>query len=200
MMKEDNLKVVNVDIDALMPADYNPRVLTEKQYSDIKDSLIEFGFIDPVIVNQNAERNNIIVGGHQRVRVAKSLGMDAVPCVFVDLPLDKERELNVRLNKNTGEWDWDVLANEFDIEDLVSWGFEEHEFGIEDGIEMPDHNDCDFPEFSKMTFQLSEEQWRVVSGVIKELKSSDEFKYVETFGNENSNGNALYLMASKCLK
>jgi DNA modification methylase len=74
-------------------------------------------------VNKHKDRKNIIVGGHQRVKVAKDLGFKDVPCVEVSLTLDKERELNIRLNRNTGEWDWDSLANYFDVSDLLEWGF-----------------------------------------------------------------------------
>jgi hypothetical protein len=56
--------------------------------------------------------------------------MNSVPCVAVSLPIGKERELNVRLNKNSGEWDWDKLANEFDMSDLVNWGFDPEAFGV----------------------------------------------------------------------
>lgn len=113
----------------LIPADYNPRQLTEKQFNDIKASISKFGFIDPVIVNQHPDRKNIIVGGHQRCRVAADLGYKEVPTVFVNLSLEEEKELNVRHNKNTGDWDFDILANQFEMPDLINWGFEEADFG-----------------------------------------------------------------------
>ena len=55
------------------------------------------------------------------------MGIDAVPCHFINLTRDKERELNIRLNKNTGEWDWDILAGAFDVDELIEWGFSEDE-------------------------------------------------------------------------
>ena len=57
--------------------------------------------------------------------MAKDLDIDKVPCIELSLPYEKERELNVRLNKNTGEWNWDELANSFDIAELTEWGFNE---------------------------------------------------------------------------
>ena len=110
-------------IEQLIFAEYNPRQLTKDQYQGLKDSITRFGLVDPVIVNKHKDRKNIIVGGHQRVKVAKDLGFKDVPCVEVSLTLDKERELNIRLNRNTGEWDWDSLANYFDVSDLLEWGF-----------------------------------------------------------------------------
>ena len=122
------MKIEIVKISDLKPSEYNPRVLTEKQGADIKNSLTRFGFVDPIVVNKNPERENIIIGGHQRVKVWELMGNDEVPVFYVYLPIEEEKELNVRLNKNTGEWDWDILANEFDMEKLEEWGFSEAEF------------------------------------------------------------------------
>src|SRR5210317_1167495 len=108
------MKIIEKNIRDLKQADYNPRQLTEKQHKELTDSLEKFGFVDPVLVNKNKTRKNIIIGGHQRVKVATMLGIEKVPCVELDLNEEQEKELNVRLNKNTGEWDWDMLANNFD--------------------------------------------------------------------------------------
>ena len=134
-------------IDSLIFAEYNPRQLTDEQYKQLKDSITRFGLVDPVIVNQHKDRLNIIVGGHQRVKVAQKMGIEDVPCVFVNLPYDKERELNVRLNKNTGGWDYDILADMFDMDELIDWGFKEEELvgfsaeeeeGLIDDDEIPE--------------------------------------------------------------
>jgi len=126
------MKIVERKIDDLIGAEYNPRELTDKQYKDLKDSLKRFGIVDPVIVNKHPERMDIIVGGHQRSKVWKDLGNDMISTVEVELSPEKEKELNVRLNKNTGQFDMDALANYFDTKDLVQWGFEPYEFGIVD--------------------------------------------------------------------
>ena len=118
-------KIVQKDINSLIFAEYNPRQLTKEQYKHLKDSIQRFGLVDPIIVNKNKDRKNIIVGGHQRVRVAKDMNIDQVPVLEIDLTYERERELNVRLNKNTGEWNWDELANSFDIAELTDWGFNE---------------------------------------------------------------------------
>lgn len=129
------MKIVNRNINELIPAEYNPRVLTDKEYKDIKQSLKEFGLVDPVIVNMHKDRKNIIVGGHQRVKIWSDLGNDTIPTVEVILPFKKEQELNVRLNKNTGQFDYDILANMFETDELIDWGFEEWEFGIDNSEE-----------------------------------------------------------------
>jgi hypothetical protein len=121
------MQIVERNINELIEAEYNPRQLTAAQFEQIKSSVQRFGFVDPVIVNTHKDRRNIIVGGHQRVKVARALGIAEVPTVEVKLDAAKERELNIRLNKNTGEWDWDALANHFDVGELVEWGFSEEE-------------------------------------------------------------------------
>ena len=118
-------KIIQRYINSLIFAEYNPRQLTKDQYKHLQDSITRFGLVDPIIVNSNKERKNIIVGGHQRVKVAKDMNIDQVPVLEIDLTYERERELNVRLNKNTGEWNWDELANSFDIAELTDWGFNE---------------------------------------------------------------------------
>ena len=131
----------------LIMAEYNPRQLTKDQYTQLKDSLTRFGLVDPLIVNKHKSRKNILVGGHQRLKIAKEMGMEKIPCVEVDLPLDQEKELNIRLNKNVGEWDYESLANYFDVSELMEWGFsndelqfyeDEPEQGLIDDDEIPE--------------------------------------------------------------
>ena len=129
--KTEKLEVHYMNIDELIPADYNPRGTTEQDRRDIMTSLKTFGFVDPVIVNRHPDRMNVIVGGHQRVMVAKEeLGITEVPCVWVELDLEQEKELNVRLNKNTGRWDLDKLQQFFTKEWLINVGFKEQELSF----------------------------------------------------------------------
>ena len=120
-------KIIHKQINDLIFAEYNPRQLSDDQYKHLKDSISRFGLVDPIIINKNKDRKGIIIGGHQRVKVARTMGIKEVPCVEIDLVYDKERELNVRLNKNVGSWDYDILANTFDMEELKDWGFDENQ-------------------------------------------------------------------------
>tara|TARA_Y100001938_G_scaffold51013_1_gene71206 strand:+ start:69 stop:533 length:465 start_codon:yes stop_codon:yes gene_type:complete len=125
-------KIINRDIESLIFAEYNPRQLTKDQYKHLRDSIDRFGLVDPIIVNINKERNGIIIGGHQRVKVAKDMNIKEVPVIELDLTYDRERELNVRLNANTGEWDTDILANMFELDELQDWGFDDIDLKIDD--------------------------------------------------------------------
>jgi hypothetical protein len=196
------MKIVNRKIKDLIKAEYNPRELTKDQYNALKDSLLRFGVVDPVIVNKHPERDNIIIGGHQRSKVWEDLGNESIPTVELSLTLDKEKELNVRLNKNTGQFDMDMLANHFDTEDLLEWGFDEGELvgwglnpdELDDAFDLPDG---DKSPFQQMTFTLADEQLEHIKNSIDDIKKTEEYKFCETFGNENSNGNALYLLISE---
>ncbi len=128
-MKETNLKIEQVKISLLKPALYNPRLLTPKQESDLTESIKQFGLVDPIIANGNKDRHNIVIGGHQRLLIAQKLGYTDVPVVYVSLSEGKERILNLRLNKNTGSWNFELLKN-FDIETLLDVGFDTEEMGL----------------------------------------------------------------------
>tara|TARA_R100001443_G_scaffold57528_1_gene68238 strand:- start:6 stop:512 length:507 start_codon:yes stop_codon:yes gene_type:complete len=120
------MKIEKIKIAELNPAEYNPRKMTNKQYEDLKSSLEKFGLVDPIIINSD----NTVVGGHQRLRIMRELGAKFVPTVRVNLSKEDEKELNIRLNKNTGEFDLDVLANNFEVDELKDWGFKDVELGF----------------------------------------------------------------------
>jgi len=124
------MKIKERKITELNPAEYNPRQLTDKQYKQLKKSLKTFGCVEPVVVNSNPMRKDVIIGGHQRCIVWADLGNDTIPTVEIELGEAEEMELNVRLNKNTGEFDMDTLSNYFDVDLLKEWGFEEYELGM----------------------------------------------------------------------
>jgi len=113
-------------IDLIKTDSYNPRQLTEKQACDLEESIKRFGLVDPLIINKYPGRENVLIGGHQRLKILQKLGYKEVDCVCVKVDPEKERELNIRLNKNLGEWDYDLLAN-FDEDLLKDVGFSSEE-------------------------------------------------------------------------
>ena len=125
--EKSGLKIIYVPISELHPAEYNPRTNTDKQADDLKKSLTNFDIVEPIVVNSAKNRKNIIIGGHFRWKMAQKLGYKEIPVVYVNIPdIEKERELNLRLNKNTGEWNWELLAN-FDESILTDIGFSSEE-------------------------------------------------------------------------
>lgn len=106
----------------------NPRKLSRQQASQLEESIRKFGLIDKPVVTHDG----IIIGGHARKKILQRLEIKEVDCYVCDKELDEReiRELNIRLNKNAGDFDFDILANEFDAVDLVNWGFDPSELGV----------------------------------------------------------------------
>jgi len=117
LKKTAELKVLPISV--LKPAEYNPRKKLkkgDKEYKKILDSIEEFGFADPLVVNADMT----IIGGHQRLTVAQDLGYTEVPCAVVDIDKTREKALNIALNKITGQWDDHLLAEL--LEDIANSG------------------------------------------------------------------------------
>lgn len=95
-----------VQIADLIPASYNPRKITAEELNKLAHSIESNGFLEPVIVN----RDNTIIGGHQRVKAAVSIGLTEVPVVYVDLDKDDEKALNIALNRIGGSFDEEMLT------------------------------------------------------------------------------------------
>lgn len=137
----------SINIEELKPAEYNPRLDLkpgDKEFEKIRKSIQEFGYVDPVIIN----KDGTIIGGHQRYKVLKDMGYTEIQCVVVDVDKDKEKALNIALNKISGDWDKDklkVLLKElqgigladitgFDIAELGMLGVQEEV--IEDDFDL----------------------------------------------------------------
>lgn len=116
----------------LVPWEHNPKILTKKQADGLRVSLEKFGFAVPLLVSEDGE----LYDGHQRLSLMEAMkqyGPDAMVDVRVSsrpLTDDERRELVVRLKQNQAGWDFDMLANEWDAEQLVEWGFDEGELGL----------------------------------------------------------------------
>lgn len=136
------IAVQYVNVSALKAAEYNPRSHDEKSSAELKESIKRYGLVDPILVNDAPSRRNVIIGGHFRAEMAKELGIEKVPVVYLNVPdIEREKELCLRLNKNTGEWDLELLA-EFDETFLSDLGFDSTEldkiFDVEDTPETFD--------------------------------------------------------------
>jgi hypothetical protein len=143
------------------------------------------------------DENNIVLGGNMRLKACKEAGLKEVFIVKADNLTEQQKdEFIVKDNVGFGEWDWDILANEWDVESLDNWGLDlpgfdlnadelGTEFSLPDGDKAP---------FQQMTFTLADEQAEQIKNAIADIKETEEYKYCETMGNENTNGNALYLI------
>ncbi|WP_100064999.1 site-specific DNA-methyltransferase [Miniphocaeibacter massiliensis] len=139
------MDIKKIAIDKLIPAEYNPRIDLKPgdlEYEKLKRSIETFGYVEPVIWNKTTSR---VVGGHQRLKVLKDIGHNEIDCVIVELDEDKEKALNVSLNKISGDWDKEKLTDLItELEgvdfDLSIMGFEPYELDelfkddLKDGI------------------------------------------------------------------
>ena len=182
----------------IKPNPNNPRVLRDEKFQKLKQSITEFPkmlSLRPMVIDEN----NVVLGGNMRLRALQELGFTDIDEAWVkrssDLTEDEKKRFIIADNVAFGEWDWDTLANDWDVVDLEAWGLEIPQF------DRPEDFDEDFslPEgdkepFQQMTFTLADEQATVLQNAIADIKKTEEYKYCETMGNENSNGNALYLI------
>lgn len=151
--------IQEVGIMDLNPAPYNPRFWSEEADRHLKESIKRFGMVQPLLVNKAKGRENVVIGGHFRLKVAKDLGYKTVPVIFVNIPsVEKEKELNLRLNKNTGEFDMELLK-EFDIDLLLDVGFDDIDLQEiwDDSLDVEDD-----------TFDAEEEMKRINEPFVKE--------------------------------
>ena len=174
----------------------NPRLIKDDKFVKLVKSIKDFPEmldIRPIVVNKDM----VILGGNMRYKACKEAGMKEIPIIIADnLTEEQQREFLIKDNTSGGEWDWEMLANEWDSEQLEDWGLDLVGFNIDgkdygEDFSLPDG---DKAPFQQMTFTLADEQAEQIKNAIDDIKETEEYKYAETMGNENSNGNALYLI------
>jgi hypothetical protein len=174
----------------------NPRIIKDDKFAKLVASIKEFPKmleIRPIVVNDDM----IVLGGNMRLKACIHAGLKEVPIIKVtDLTEQEQKQFIIKDNVSGGEWDWNMLANEWDVTELEDWGLSVggfdlnsddlgEEFSLPDGDKAP---------FQQMTFTLADEQAEQIKNAIEDIKKTEEYKYAETMGNENTNGNALYLI------
>ena len=192
------MKSVLTKISAIKRNPNNPRILKDDKFAKLTQSIKDFPQmldIRPIVVNDDM----VVLGGNMRLKACKEAGLKEVPVIKVnDLTEEQQREFIIKDNVGFGEWDWDLLANEWDTDLLEDWGLDLGvDLNSEDFGEDFDLADGDKEPFQQMAFTLADEQAERVKAILLEIKQTDGYKYTETFGNENSNGNLLYSLANQ---
>jgi hypothetical protein len=173
----------------------NPRVIKDEKFQKLVQSLKDFpdmAEVRPIVVNTDM----IVLGGNMRLKAMKEAGWKDVPIEIVDWPEDKQREFVIKDNVGYGEWDWELIVK--DWPEAEEWGIDLPGFDLNanemgDSFTLPDGDKAPFQE---MSFKLADAQAEVIKNALADIKQTDEYKYAETHGNENSNGNALYLIVA----
>ena len=197
--KRDITKIVYYAIENIKPAKYNPRVISDEELSGLRESIKEFGIIDPLIVNKTS---GVLVGGHQRLKAADLEGYEEVPVVELELTEVQEKALNVALNSHTmqGKVDLEMLHTVLDdikteLPEMffnLNMGKLEMDLKIDfaqpENAEFPDLGSGDKDPIQQITFTLTDEQAGVVREAMARAIQAGDFKDT---GNDNKNGNAI---------
>tara|TARA_R110000824_G_scaffold9123_1_gene41096 strand:- start:1498 stop:2052 length:555 start_codon:yes stop_codon:yes gene_type:complete len=172
------LKLKERKISELIASQYNPRTITPELLIDLRNSIKEFGLIEPIIININKKRKNIIISGHQRIKTCLTLDMKTVPCIEVDLNLKKEKELNIRMNKNGGRFDKDLLTQYFNYDDLIKYGFESYEIEEEEEVDLEEffenNNDNIKKDKNIIYLEYEDDEYKKVIDKLAELEGTKE--------------------------
>ena len=188
-----------INIQEVRPNENNPRFIKDYKFKKLVKSIKEFPQmlkLRPIVVNSDM----VVLGGNMRLKACKEAGLKEVWVLKADdLTEQQQREFIVKDNVGFGEWDWDVLGNEWNVQQLEDWGmeiigFDVDEDDLSDSFSLPDG---DKAPFQQQTYTLADAQAEQIKNAIADVKKTEEYNYVETFGNENSNGNALYLIISQ---
>ena len=173
----------------------NPRYIKDEKFELLKRSLQESPemlHLRELLVYPHGD-TYIVIGGNMRLRAAQDLGIEELPCKVLPpyTTVEKLREYTIKDNNGYGEDDWDKLANEWDEMPLADWGVDMPGFDVSpdengDGINL---KDGDKDPFQQMTFTLADEQAEFIKS---QLELSKQMGECETFGNTNTNGNALF--------
>jgi hypothetical protein len=190
-----------VNIAEIKPNEQNPRFITDAKFKKLVKSIKEFPEMletRPLVVDENM----VVLGGNMRLKALKSAGVFEVPIhQVIGWSKEQKEEFIIKDNLGYGEWDWDIIANEWQAAKLNEWGLDVPEFANVDDFGTDfELADGDKEPFQQQTYTLADEQAAVIKNAIDDIKKKEEFKYVETFGNENSNGNALYLIITQWAK
>ena len=187
--------IQNVPINTVKANPNNPRIIKDDKFTKLVKSINEFPQmlnLRPIVVNDDM----VVLGGNMRLKACKEAGLKEIPIIKAsELTEQQQKEFIVKDNVGYGEWDWSDLANNWDSDQLEEWGLDIPGFSdVEDLGENFSLPDGDKAPFQQMTFTLADEQATQIKNAIEEIKGTEEYKYAETMGNENSNGNALYLI------
>ena len=141
------MKTQSVSISKIKPNPNNPRLIKDDKFAKLVTSIQEFPEmlnIRPIVVNKDM----VILGGNMRFKACKEAGLKEIPIIVADLTEEQEREFIIKDNVSGGEWDWNLLANEWDVDQLTGWGldipnFENNLEAEEDDYEIPDTIETD---------------------------------------------------------
>jgi hypothetical protein len=181
----------------------NPRIIKDDKFTKLVKSIQDFPEMmekRPIVVVTDVDGKMYPLGGNMRLKALQELNYKEIPENWItkadEWAEEKRREFVIKDNVGFGEWNWEELQADWDVEQLGEWGLDVPGFDLDadklgEEFTLPDG---DKAPFQQMTFTLADEQAEQIKNAISDIKQTEEYKYAETMGNENSNGNALYLI------
>jgi ParB-like chromosome segregation protein Spo0J len=150
-------QIKKVSITEVKPNGTNPRIIKDAKFKQLVQSIQEFPEmleLRPIIVNADM----VILGGNMRYKACMDAGIKEIPIMIADsLDEAKQKEFIVKDNVGFGEWDWDVLANEWDVEELAHWGLDLPIFAEEPSMDELIGEEKNKPATMKITFESPEQ-------------------------------------------
>lgn len=162
--------MVEVKPSDIKPNPSNPRIIRDDKFAKLVKSLKEFpemANVRPVVINADG----VILGGNMRYRAMVEAGWKKIPVERVDWPEEKQREFIIKDNVSGGEWDWDVLANEWDAGQLDEWGVDVPQT-FSDANEEIDVDGLESEMCIKLTY--SEEDYWKVKEALQKIEATPE--------------------------
>ncbi len=179
MIKEINIKEIK-------PNPNNPRVLKDDKFKKLVQSLKDFpemANVRPIVVNTEM----IVLGGNMRLRAMQEAGWKKAPVQIVDWSIEKQNEFIIKDNVGFGEWDWDLLANEWNESELTEWGLDIPNFNI-NNIDYSNKNEeinvDDFENEMIIKLKFSENDYNLVREQLSKIASTPEQAVWKLLGNE----------------
>jgi hypothetical protein len=162
----------------------NPRLVKDDKFEKLVRSIKEFPEmlnIRPIVVNSDM----IVLGGNMRLKACKEAGLDEVPIIRADnLTEDQQRQFIIKDNVGFGEWDWDMLANEWDSEELSDWGLDVFNYNTDD-IDLDaffEEDNSEKEEKFKIVLEYSEEDYNAVTEALQNYSGSKESIFYKLLG------------------
>lgn len=201
--KKIKIELIETNEGQILGVPKNPRYIKDAEFEKLKQSITDFPEMLTIreVVVFPLNGRFIALGGNMRFLACKDLGYKEIDCVILpaDMPAEKLKEFAIKDNGSFGAWDFELLANEWDLELLDMANIKIPNFEGIAGDNFGDEfslKDGDREKFQQMTFTFSDQQAEEIKVKIAKIKNSDIYKNYES-ENENTNGNALYLLVAQ---
>jgi len=177
-------KVQTVKISDIKINPNNPRLIKDDKFKKLVQSIKDFPEmldIRPIVVNKDM----IILGGNMRYKAAKEIGLKEIPVTIADLTEEQQREFLIKDNTSGGEWDWEVLANEWDSEQLEAWGldlntFQSSDINLDNFFE--EDNNSEKENKNKIVLEYTDDEFELVNEALKLHSGTKEQIFFKLLG------------------